>query len=188
MFARKDAIRSELLKMRENLDPNMAEQLSQAIFSNIKNLEPFQRAKVIHTYVSSKKNEVDTRQLISDALKSGKRIVVPITNVDHQSLDHSEILTLDELKPGTFGILEPTMRRSIDLSLVEIVLVPVVGVDRRGNRIGFGKGYYDRFLKLIRKPKLGLAYTFQVVEEVPPDQDGERVDFVVTEREVIRCA
>ncbi|MFQ5799027.1 MAG: 5-formyltetrahydrofolate cyclo-ligase [Bacteroidota bacterium] len=187
MFARKDAFRSELLKMRENLDPTVAEQLSQAIFSNIKNLEAFRGATVIHTYVSSKKNEVDTRQLVTDALKSGKRIVVPIVNLDHQSLDHSEILTLDELKPGTFGMLEPTMRRSIDLSLVEIVLVPVVGVDRRGNRIGLGKGYYDRFLRLIRKPKLALAYTFQVVDAIPPDQDGERVDFVVTEGEVIRC-
>ena len=173
--------------MRENLDAAVAEQMSGAILSNLRILEPFERATGIHTYVSSKKNEVNTRRLIADALKAGKRIVVPVTNREHHRLDHSEILSLDELAPGTFGIMEPATRRAIGLDIVDVIIVPVVGVDRRGNRIGFGKGYYDRFLKLVDKPKVALAYAFQVVEEVPSDPEDVSVDFVVTEKGVLEC-
>ena len=188
MSANKSEMRSRLLNMRENLDPKAAQQLSETIFSNLTSLEQFTRAKVIHTYVSSKKNEVDTKRLIEDAWQSGKRVVVPIMNLDHQTLEHSEILSLDELKPGAFDILEPTTRRSIDLTLVEIVVVPVLGVDRRGNRIGFGEGYYDRFLKFMKKPKVALAYEFQVVEKMPSSEVDVPVDYVVTEKKVIVCS
>ncbi len=184
----KTNIRSKLLETRENLEAAVADQMSGAILSNLRNLEPFVRAAVIHTYVSSKINEVDTKRLIADALIAGKRIVVPITNREHHRLDHSEILSLDELAPGTFGILEPAIRRAIGLDIVDVVIVPIVGVDRRGNRIGYGKGYYDRFLKLVDKPKVALAYAFQVIEQVPSDPEDVSVDFVVTEMEVIECA
>lgn len=187
MATSKRDIRAALLRAREHVDPKVAQELGEVIARNVKSLQQFQHAKVIHTYVSSKKNEVDTRTLIEDALKSGKRVVVPVTNVDLERLDHSEIFSLDELRPGTFGILEPTMIRPINLALVDLVLVPVVGVDRKGNRIGFGKGYYDRFLKIIRKPRIALAYAFQVLEEVPKGQDDVAVDFVVTEKEIIQC-
>lgn len=183
----KKAIRKRTLQAREELATEVAQELSGRILRHLKELELFRTAKVIHTYVSTKLNEVDTRRLIQEVLRSGRRVAVPITNRQRKALDHSEILSLDDLKPSTFGILEPATPRPVGEALLDLVIVPVVAVDRHGNRVGFGKGYYDRFLKSVRCPKVALAYSFQVLDEIPEAPGDERLDFIVTENGVVQC-
>jgi len=184
----KKAVRKRTLRAREELGTEVAQELSGRILRHLKELELFRNAKVIHTYVSTKPNEVDTRRLIQEVLRSGRRVAVPITNRLRKALDHSEILGLEDLKPGTFGILEPATPRPVDEALLDLVIVPVVAVDRHGNRVGFGGGYYDRFLKGVHCPKVALAYSFQVLEEIPSAPGDERVDFIVTEDGVVKCS
>ncbi len=183
----KAVLRSELLKRREALPASFVQQASARIADHVKSLPEFQRARTVHCYVSWR-NEVDTRQLIRDMLASGRRVVVPVVDLKHHALRHSEITRFEDLAPGTFGILEPRPDRfrTVAPQELDLVIVPGVMFDFHGNRIGFGGGYYDGFLRLVTCPKVGLAYRFQLVERLPHRADDEPVDIIVTEAGVVR--
>lgn len=147
----------------------------------------FNTAQTIHTYVASKKNEVDTIEIISYLFSIGKRVIVPVVDKDEKILRHSELKSISELRKSTFGILEPEQIKEVNLSEIDLVLVPAVAVDRFGNRIGFGGGYYDKFLSQINCPKVALVYDFQVVDKIETSPNDVGVDFIVTETEIINC-
>lgn len=187
MTSTKESIRKKILSLRSNLTEDEAQRRSALIFQNLKKLPIFNSANVIHTYVSSKKNEVDTIEIIKYLFSIGKRVIVPVVDKENKTLIHSELKNLSELKRSTFGLLEPGVIREVNLDEVDIVIVPAVAVDRKGNRIGFGGGYYDKFLKQINCPKIVLVYEFQVVEEIEPERSDVPVDFIVTENDIIKC-
>jgi len=157
--------------------------------SNLKRLEEFSRAKCVMVYVS-KEDEVDTIGLITDMLKSGKRVVVPLVDQESGELIPCEITTLEELVAGTFGVMEPDRKNARIVSTDEIDLVVVPGrvFDRNCNRLGRGKGYFDRFLKRFNEGKkvIGLAFSEQVFDSIPVDENDVKVDIVVTESSIIR--
>ncbi|CUS91999.1 5-formyltetrahydrofolate cyclo-ligase, partial [Candidatus Kryptonium thompsonii] len=95
--------------------------------------------------------------------------------------------SISELKKSTFGILEPEKIREVGLSEIDLVLVPAIAVDRFGNRIGFGAGYYDKFLSQVNCPKIALVYDFQIVDKIETSPSDVPVDFIVTETEIISC-
>lgn len=150
-------------------------------------LPDFFRHDVVHTYVSSKENEADTHELIRVLLKQKKRVIVPIADPATKTMLHSELRSLSELKPGAYGILEPTMQRLVPASLPGVIVVPAVAVDRSGNRLGYGAGFYDRFLQERNCPTVTIVYDFQVVERVPTEKTDIPVSYIVTEQEIIRC-
>jgi 5-formyltetrahydrofolate cyclo-ligase len=184
----KQSIRREILSIRNSLSRDEVNKRSKLIFENLKKLPFFASADVIHTYVSSKKNEVDTVEIIKYLLSSGKKVIVPVVDKERKILLHSRLESLSELKPSTFGILEPGVIREVDIEKIDLVLVPAVAVDKQGNRIGFGGGYYDKFLNQVKCPKVALVYDFQVVDEITPSPGDVPVDFIVTESEIISCA
>jgi 5-formyltetrahydrofolate cyclo-ligase len=100
-----------------------------------------------------------------------------------------EILSLDNLQSARFGLLEP--ERDVGLMVepddLDLVIVPGVAFDRRGNRLGFGGGYYDRFFERCNATRVGLAYAFQVVDDIPAEDHDVKIDWLVTEDEVILC-
>lgn len=181
----KTEIRRRILERRRALPHEDMERRSAAIRSRLFELEEYRRARTIHCYVSVK-GEVDTRQLIERALRSGKRVVVPVVDPERRTLLHSEIASLDELTTGSFGLLEPKQEdlRSIRLPEIDLVIVPGVAFDAKGDRIGFGGGFYDHFLKDMRVPKISLAYEFQILERIPVSPHDVRMDKVVTEYRV----
>ncbi len=183
----KEPIRSVILKHRERLSVLEALEKSAKILKLLRTLPEYQKAKVIHSYIASKSNEVDTKRSIDMMLKEGKRVVVPITDPKNRILHHSEIFDLNGLRIGTFGILEPEEIKPIDPKEIELVIVPSIALDRKGNRVGFGGGYYDKFLKQVLCPKIALAYDFQIVRDIVPGQHDVGVDAIITETEVIRC-
>ncbi len=138
--------------------------------------------------------EVRTRPLISQALSEGKQVVVPYCHGNN--LDTFLLADLSELQPGMLGILEPAeelrhlAERRVPPESLQVIFVPGVAFDRRGGRIGHGKGYYDRFLAGLpsRVLRLGLAFQCQVVAAVPMLPWDAPVDAVITEEAIYWAA
>jgi 5-formyltetrahydrofolate cyclo-ligase len=130
-------------------------------------------------------NEAETRQAIVASLPS-KRVLLPY--VKGKDLEISEICSLQDVAPGKFKILEPKRKENAPISDVDLVIVPGVAFDGRGQRVGYGGGYYDRFLVKTRAPRVALAYENQIVASVPAEDHDQRVDKIVTEKRVITCS
>ncbi len=183
----KSTLREKMKLQRERLTRQETRELSKLILENLLSLPEFFRADVVHTYVSSKNNEVDTHELIRVLFKQRKRVVVPVAEKSSKVMGHSEIFSLSELSANSFGILEPKMYRPVAVADLQVIVVPALAVDRKGHRIGFGAGYYDRFLHDVQLPTIVPAYDFQVVKEVPIIPTDVPISFIVTENEIIRC-
>ena len=146
-------------------------------------LEEFKRAKCVMFYVSLPE-EVDTSEMIGEALEMGKRVCVPITLEDSRSIIASEIDGGSVLEKGPYGIGQPkeTDLKAVPLEDIDLVAVPGVAFDCCNVRLGRGHGYYDRFLKLLPKgtPTIGLAFDFQVVDNLPKDSHDVPVSRTIT--------
>ncbi len=135
-------------------------------------------------------NEVETHDLVRQALKDGKKVFLPSCNTEQGQIFPCPVGEVpDDLRQGAFGICEPCERKNRlqDLSELDLCIVPGIAFDRRGNRIGRGCGYYDRFLgKLSDKTmKIGVAYAFQIVDNIYPTDGDTHVDMVVTEDDLL---
>lgn len=183
----KESIRKSMKAERDRLSKRDVRDRSKLVIENLYLLPDFFRADVIHTYVSSKNNEVDTHELIRLLLKQKKRVVAPIADKATKQMRHSELFSLSELGTASYGILEPRIYRPVAIADVNVVVVPALAVDRKGNRLGFGAGFYDRFLHDVNLPTVALAYNFQVLNDVPQEQTDIPVSFIVTESEIIKC-
>ena len=150
-------------------------------------LDAYRRAAVVHTYVGALDGEVETRDLIARALRGGKRVLCPRAERGPRRLEHYEIRSLDELEQTALGLWEPNPSRATpaDPADADLVLVPGIAFDRRGHRIGYGAGYYDRFLATCGATTVGLAYSFQVREALPHERHDVPVNVIVTEVETI---
>lgn len=139
----------------------------------------FRKAKIVMFYIASK-GEVETKEMIKEAQKLGKIIVVPVSRKNRVIEPHF-LGDQTELIRGPYGISEPAVKESIDLKHLDLVIVPGVAFDRQGNRLGRGKGYYDRFLKKLRRKttSIGLAFDFQILPSVPATMQDVAVDRVI---------
>lgn len=180
-------LREEFKMRRLEISKNEVQKRSKLIVEELLSIPDFFRADVVHTYISSKNNEVDTHDLIRLLLKQKKRVVVPISDKATKTMKHSELLSLSELVGGAYGILEPRMYRPVPVADLQVVVVPALAVDRKGHRLGFGAGFYDRFLHDVQLPTIALAYDFQVIDNVPQEPTDIPVSYIVTDGEIIRC-
>ena len=159
------------------------------IFKKIISLECFTKSKFILTYVSTEL-EVDTRKIIEYSIDSGKQVAVPATDAENLALNFYFIDSIDKLQVGKFSILEPNAKKSrfCDVSQLQefICLVPGMVFDVNGYRIGYGKGYYDRFLKKFSCKTIGLCYDFDLLESVPTDRNDVPVDLILTEKQIVK--
>ena len=180
--ARKERLRKRLLAVRMGLDRGQVEASGQAILERVLSLEAYRRAKLVHTYVSSKENEVDTRALICTCLNQGKRVAVPVVMPGTKTLAHALIDGLDQLVVGPWGLAQPDPAVVTWLpaaARIDLVVVPGLAFDRRGHRIGWGGGYYDRFLAQVQAVKIGLCYDALVLDCIPGEPHDVPVDLVV---------
>ena len=137
--------------------------------------------------------EVETGPILAQALADGKRVAVPVALRRGSRLVPAEIRDArrDLSSHGLFGVPQPTRMtgRRVRPEKLELILVPGVAFDRRGRRLGRGKGYFDRFLSQVPAsvPRIGLAFGFQVVRAIPFEPHDQPVRTVITDKEVIRC-
>ncbi len=156
-------------------------------------LQEFLNSRTVTFYVAKNVDgEVETEQMIRDSLRISKRVLVPITGKPSRRLIFSELRDYEEeLTPGIFDIPEPReeYRRIVPLEITDLVIVPGIVFDSRGYRLGYGFGYYDRFLSMLgpETPTVGLAFEFQVVEVLPAEEHDIPVHKIITEERVILC-
>lgn len=179
----KQAIRQNLREKRKQISPNLYAEKSRAIGEKLQEMDEWRNANSILAYVSTKE-EVDTHAIIDAALQQGKKVFVPRVNEDHMVI--CPIVGWQQLKPGNFGILEPcTSISPSHPGEIDLILVPGIAFDPRGHRIGYGRGFYDGFLTLTRGLKIGLAFSEQIVDEIPEEEHDVPLDLVITDKLII---
>jgi 5-formyltetrahydrofolate cyclo-ligase len=157
------------------------QQLCELSLPIIERLKPLLvRAQNIVAYYSLV-DEVDTHYLIDDLLAAGKSVYLPKV-VSDEDMVLCRYTGAESLREGAFGIMEPAGTELSVVEAVDVVLVPGMAFDVEGNRLGRGKGYYDRFLKSLNNPRprlIGVCFDFQEVDVVPTEPTDVKVDVVV---------
>jgi 5-formyltetrahydrofolate cyclo-ligase len=186
----KNSIRAELLSRRGSISPDQKKLKDSAIKNRLINLEELIDAKSVLMYVSFR-TEVETIELLNGILCLGKTLVVPLVDSKQKTLSLYEIKDITELEPGYMGIPEPNVNedRKVELKDIDIVVIPGTGFDLKGNRLGYGGGYYDRLLANTKKdiPKVALAFEEQILDIVPSEPHDMKMDIIVTDERIIRC-
>ena len=177
----KKSIRQIIGKQRKELDPIIWQSQTAEICRKTCELDVFREATDIYCYIDFG-GEVGTRSLMLEAWKLGKTVWVP--KVHGETMDFYEITSFDELKPGAYGILEPDagIPASADDGLM---IMPGVAFDTNRNRVGYGGGYYDRYLESHPQlHTLALAFDMQVLFEVPAEEQDIKPQILVTETNI----
>lgn len=160
----KKALRAVIRSKRP--DESIRQLQSRQICEHILESPYYRHAEVIGGYIPLQ-HEADVLPVLSDALRSGKKLVIPLCGpMPHMTLRH--VRSLDELTPGAYGIPEPPPEAEVvDVSYVDLLLVPLEGIDDRGYRLGKGGGYYDCLLSGKETMAMGCALTHQIVAQIP---------------------
>lgn len=187
LHQQKEELRRRLLKQRKALSQSTFKKASAEIIDKLKQEIEYRNAETIHCYVSmNDRREVDTRKLIKEMLSSGKKVVVPVTNFQEGTLSHILLSSYDKLEANKWGVPEPADGKEVLPEELELVIVPMVAGDESCNRIGYGEGFYDRFLDQVTCSKIGLIFERNVVEKVPVEDFDVPLDKIVTESRVIK--
>ncbi len=185
----KNILRREGLRKRKNLSAAEVAEKSNRIKHQLFSLPEFIDAQTILFYVSYG-NEVSTHEMIQESTAQGKTTIVPKSNTRDNTLILSKLTAWDDLKPGAYGILEPASEKVVEVvaDIIDVALVPGIVFDLQGNRIGHGKGYYDRLLQKMQGLSIGLAFEVQLIDVLPAEQHDVKVDKIITEGGVITCS
>jgi len=182
----KQLLRDRARALRSSL--SMAEILekSERICHNLMDVIDGQTPLMVYV---SKPMEVHTRALIGQLLAQGKAVVVPIIEKETKTLRLSYIEDPAVLSRSTFDVAEPVGHElPAQASDVKAVIIPMLAFDKRGNRLGYGAGYYDRFLTTHpHMTRIGIAFACQEFQEIPTDSTDAGMDLIVTDTGIIRC-
>ncbi len=179
----KNDIRESIKLFRRQLDPELKKEYDNRIIESLKRLACYSNSKTIITYVSTD-IEVDTHKLIKDSLKLGKRVAVPRCISKTRDMKFYYINSFDDLEKGTFSVYEPIPEKCEELKNYShsICIVPALSFDVLGYRLGYGKGYYDRFLSKYFGMKIGLCYNDCIKRKLPRGRFDIPVDVLITEK------
>ncbi len=181
----KNLIRKQMKQLRADMTRTERFEKSMQIFEQLITVPEFKRADRIYTYVSMD-NEIDTIMFIDYSLSLEKRVFVP--RVSGKDMEFYEISDISELNPGYMGIYEPDINgKEPDYSRTGFMCMPGLAFDKSYNRIGYGGGFYDRYLSVENKLyKAALAYEAQLFESIPAQDGDVRPDMIVTEESIYR--
>jgi 5-formyltetrahydrofolate cyclo-ligase len=187
----KKELRKVVLALRKNMNQKAIDDKSRKVYEQIIQLDEYKAAKTVMLYLNFR-NEVKTDLILQDAVAKGKKIVVPLALLEQKVMLPVEIVQYPEdLEVGAYGILEPKPDKALVVTPEEIdlVLVPGVAFDYQGYRLGYGAGYYDKFLPLVREDThiIALAFELQLNQTVYPDHYDIPMEKIATEDRVIEC-
>lgn len=176
----KSEIRRKIKNLRTMLSEIEKAQAADEVFERLERTAAFMMADRILMY-HSLPDELSTRRFL-DKWHDRKQFFLPRVNgVDLEILPYDRT----RLELGSFHIEEPTGEDTVDPDEMELIVVPAVAYDRRGNRLGRGKGFYDRLLREARATKIGVGYEFQLLDELPVEEHDVPMDYVITQHTVI---
>lgn len=165
-----------MLEMRNRLNHPEIAKKSKTIQEFVIKSKEFESAKVVGTYYAVG-SEVTTELIIKRATILGKKIALP--RVEEDKITFYELSSTKSLIRGRFGILEPQPYEQ--MNDIDILIVPGIAFDKKGNRLGYGMGFYDRLLSCKRTFSIGLAYSFQLLENLPHDKYDKRLNAIASE-------
>lgn len=181
----KAGLRADIKARRNEITAEERERLDSKITERIRHLWLYRDNKVLFTYVSIP-GETGTKQLIEGAVADGKTVVVPRCVKGTRNMDFCVINSYDDLEPGAFGVPEPKVECEIFRDYSDgLCIVPAMAFDPDGFRLGYGKGYYDRFLAEFCGKTAGICYNEFVIPKLPRGKYDKAVDLIVTEKRVI---
>lgn len=185
--AQKKAQRAEYKALRRAMPKNQKESFDLEIFKKVCALPSYQHADTIFAYVSTE-IEIDTFHILKDALQSGKTVAVPRCVPGTRQMEFYKIDALQDLVKGAFGILEPPENPQKKLENLEsgLCIVPALCYDKEGYRLGYGGGYYDRFLPQFHGNTVGLTYEVCFLDTLSRGRYDCAVQTVVTEARILK--
>lgn len=176
----KRIIRNQIREKRELLSSFEVKETSEKIMKNLLESRYFQEAQIIMSYMSFK-NEIDTHKINEAILKAGKKLLLPRTigKKEMEAVEYGK-----GFQKGAMGIEEPIGDRYN--GRIDLIVVPGIVFDEAGNRIGFGRGYYDRFLEnYLDSVKVSIVYDFQLVEKIEAEKHDKKVDIIFLKNNMI---
>lgn len=181
--AYKTNLRAKYRLVRENLSKEEKRIKDDKIFEQIINSDYYKKAQTLISFVSTK-IEIDTHRLIHYTWKQGKRVAVPKCLDDKGGMSFFYITSMNDLEKARFSLWEPRVNKCEVLNSYEgsVCIVPGFSFDPQGYRLGYGKGYYDRFLSKYPQTKIGICYNNCVAPELPHGHYDVPVDFLFTEK------
>lgn len=183
----KKSIRKNIISKRDSLEYEEKKQFDKRIKDILKASNFYKEAKNIFIYVGFG-SEINTADYINEFLKEGKKIFVPRIDIGKKVMDAVSINSLQELKANKFGILEPDKDNEvIDKNELDLIIVPGVAFDCNGGRVGYGGGYYDKYMKDIDGDicRVAICYNFQLLEYLPIEDHDIKVHKIITEDGIV---
>ena len=189
MKKQKKELRKKIINERDQLTERDIAEKSRLISEKLFSLQAYRNAETIMYFISFG-TEVDTRPMVEETIRQGKVALAPKPRPEERKMIPSRILDWDnDFIPGAYNIPEPKEEalRPYNPDQIDLLIVPGVAFDLKGNRLGYGGGYYDRFFALLKPgtPLVALVFELQVVPEVPVEEWDRRVDVIVTEKRII---
>jgi len=182
----KKALRRKMKLKMESQKVSERRQRSRVVHKKLFSNKNFLKSKCLMLYCSRGTKEVETGPVIRKALRAGKKVVLPVTLVKTRDMKPIYLRDVKRLKKGPYGIYEPNgslNKKLAELKNIDLVIVPGLAFDKRNNRIGRGKGYYDNFLRRLPKgkSKIGLGFSFQLLSRVPATKRDIPLTGVITD-------
>ncbi len=164
----KQAIRSKMILKLKTQKEEYRSRKTKLIQDKLLRNKVFKKAKIVMFYIAFG-GEVDTGEMIREAKKIGKLICVPVCRKDKEIMQPAMLVDHARLRKGPYGVWEPVAKKRVKPEDLDLIIVPGLAFDKKGNRLGRGKGYYDRFLGSLsdKTPSIGLAFDFQILPLIP---------------------
>lgn len=184
LTTQKKQLRKILKEQRNSLDRESCASSDNAIFTNIRTWDIYQKAYTVFCFVGTE-DEINTKPIIEDILKKGKRAGVPKC-ISKGIMEVYEIHSMDDLAPGKYGILEPVDTcEKISPKEIDLALIPCLSCSRDGRRLGYGGGYYDRYLNQVKGTLAVLCRRVLMCDEIPTEDHDKNMDFVICEEGIL---
>ncbi len=182
----RDTLRKEALVRRNDLAEHLHFAFSHLIRNTVLALTDELEVSVVHCYLSFR-SEVETMSLVRAMESSSLQVIAPVVVEDGVESNMKHYQLSKRLTTGLYGIPEPEPNIPADIHSIEMVIVPIVAYDGTGTRLGYGKGFYDRFLAEINPSakRIGLAFSVQEVDEIPRLTHDQQLDMIITESGIV---
>lgn len=183
MATEKATLRKEMLAKLAEVNPEKRKEIEQKLLDNLLTTELWKNAQTIGIYLSFG-NEWETRGIIEEAWKQGKQVTIPKTIPETKEMKFYQIDNYSQVQKGHFDIEEPIIDRTtfIEKHKIDLLIVPGVVFSADGYRVGFGGGYYDRFLTDFIHPTISLVWSEQLIQTVPTNKYDLPVQYILTEK------